>query len=205
VGGIFFPERRQAEAGGMVMPKRGDPDGGPGPMRTSAPILAFEESIRNKPYEIAAVFTTDGRLVFMAGYGRRRMTGFTDAQIARMRGRILTHNHPDLLTNPFSLHDVRIAAEAGVAELRVAGESNTYSLSPGEDGWPDPETIVRCHHAVTADPAFSRRVSCAVVRLLLTRPLFARDEEKIENLLRWREIARRLGLIFTMRYPPWLL
>lgn len=166
-------------------------------------MIEFEDAIRTKPYEIAAVFTPGGALLCMASLGRKRLIGFRDEEVARMKGMVLTHNHPDILTNTFSVSDVRMASLASLHEIRAVGESNTYSLKPGPNGWPDADGVACEYARLTADPGFTASLELTFLRLLLKRPVFARDREKIENILTWEVLVPKLGLVYKKRYPLW--
>jgi hypothetical protein len=166
-------------------------------------LREFEESIRYKAYEVAAVFSADGTLVCRASIGRKRLIGFTDEQVTLMEGHLLTHNHPDLLTNTFSVSDVGFASGARLGEMRVVGESNTYSLRPGGSGWPDPGELERAREELRKDPGFAAWEELNVIAVLINRPVFARDREKICNMLLWERLAAALGLEYRKRYPLW--
>jgi hypothetical protein len=171
--------------------------------RKQGGIVEFEDTIRNKPYEVAAVFTPDGAFLCMASLGRKRLIGFGDEEIVRMKGMVLTHNHPDTLTNTFSVSDVRMASRACLHEIRVVGESNTYSLKPGQNGWPEVDRVSSEYARLTADPGFTASIELTFLTLLLNRPIFVRDREKIENILTWEVLALKLGLVYQKKYPLW--
>ena len=58
---------------------------------------------------------------------------FAPAEMARMKGMIVTHNHPSGAS--LSMPDVRLAMRLQMAEMRAVGKLYRYSIKPGPGGW----------------------------------------------------------------------
>ncbi|MBN1433083.1 MAG: hypothetical protein JW931_09970 [Methanomicrobiaceae archaeon] len=115
-------------------------------------IIEFEEAIHlndEKKGEVAAAFTSDGRLMcFFAGFSALMVD---EAECPPARGSILTHNH--VSDTAFSMHDIKTAAELGLIELRVVGPSGWHSLKPGHGGWPSPFEISKTYNRISSEVA----------------------------------------------------
>jgi hypothetical protein len=77
-------------------------------------------------YESAAAFDLDGRMLFIKD-GEDSAVGFSREEIAQVRGRLLSHNHPD--NTSFSTADLGFYVANGLAELRAVGERYTHRLT----------------------------------------------------------------------------
>ena len=58
---------------------------------------------------------------------------FTDAELRKMKGATVLHNHLDVAS--FSKHDIATAATQQVAEMRVVDEAYSYTMKPPKGGW----------------------------------------------------------------------
>ncbi len=105
----------------------------------------FEQEVRrerNREYAVI-IDNETGRVVGGRIRGERAIIRFTDEQLRSMRGRILTHNHPDGWRYPaddprrpgagFSDHDARMLADWGLAEIRAVTPAYLYRLRPPTD------------------------------------------------------------------------
>lgn len=148
---------------GQVRGRRGGGGGGgqgPGPvqptgpvlpaaMDTSNPVIAAvvrteEGRIRVLDHEEAVVVGADGGIVLRKG-GGKDFVSFTRDEMALMKDRVLTHNHPAGWTTPrpdprfvgnaFSSADVRLAMDANMAEIRAVTPVYVYSLKRGAETW----------------------------------------------------------------------
>ena len=80
--------------------------------------------------------------------------------MARLRGAVLTHNHPRglefpkddarSLGNSFSPDDLRLACVAGLSELRVVTPRLRFRLRPPAGGWNE------TYWQATLEPAYAR-------------------------------------------------
>src|SRR4051812_20180747 len=75
-------------------------------------------------HEEAYVFCPDGSLLYhkRATPGQELVVTFEPSEVVRMRGCVLTHNHPN--GSAFSDPDLRFAYGNGLAEIRVVGVRN---------------------------------------------------------------------------------
>lgn len=100
---------------------------------SSATVESVERSIRNLPIEHAAVFDDAGKLI-LRKTGTADSVVFTAAETAKLKGSVLTHNHP--LGGSFSASDVSLAARMDIREIRAVSSLHTFSLGRPTDGWP---------------------------------------------------------------------
>lgn len=84
-------------------------------------------------YETAMVFDTDGNVVFKKK-GARDEVSFTASEIKQMKGRVVTHNHPN--GSGFSADDIAMLRRSKAAELRACTRGGTYVIRPPQK-WPD--------------------------------------------------------------------
>jgi hypothetical protein len=82
--------------------------------------------------EVAATFTPDGEKV-VSKLGTSSQVDFTDKEIERMEGAILTHNHPGGL--PFSENDLTFFAAHRLLEMRASAEDGVWYMR-WKDGVP---------------------------------------------------------------------
>lgn len=92
---------------------------------TPKSVLDFEKSVVHQSYESAGLYSPDGILILMKD-GNKHSVFFTDGEVAKMKGNILTHNHPS--GSPFSKQDLDMLAYAKLKEIRAAGKNYTYSM-----------------------------------------------------------------------------
>jgi len=93
---------------------------------TPKSVLDFEKSVVHQSYESAGLYSPDGILILMKD-GNKHSVFFTDGEVAKMKGNILTHNHPS--GSPFSDFDIFTFVQAQLREIRAAGKQYTYSFS----------------------------------------------------------------------------
>ena len=94
----------------------------------------IEHSIVHEKVEHAHILAADGSTIFTKK-GRKSVVEFTTDELARMRGATLTHNHPAVDVS-FSPHDVRLAIQQQLTEMRAVSPSYRYSVRAPEKGWP---------------------------------------------------------------------
>jgi hypothetical protein len=103
-----------------------------------------EAAIRLQNFESAFAWDVRGTLI-LAKSGEQYKIIFTDDEITRMAGAVLTHNHPRGLEfsdtdprsfgNSFSIADMNLACVACLSELRVVTPRLRFSLKPPPTGW----------------------------------------------------------------------
>jgi hypothetical protein len=130
--GHFDHEGRPGKRGGSL------PSGEAGDIgRHHSPALAaqlreVEIATRTMLVEVAAAFTPDGEKV-VSKLGTSSQVDFTDKEIERMEGAILTHNHPGGL--PFSENDLTFFAAHRLLEMRASVEDGVWYVR-WKDGVP---------------------------------------------------------------------
>jgi SPP1 gp7 family putative phage head morphogenesis protein len=120
--------------------------------------------------------------------GNKDSIWFNADELARMRGSILTHNHPKPLygNDPlsFSLSDVRLAARNGLQEIRAVGNKYAYSLKTSGLGWEDIEPIYNA-----ADEAVARAMTPQLMNYRM-----GVGQSEFEHLHRvWLEVEKHFG------------
>jgi len=113
--------------------------------KVPAEVLKLEDNIRQQRFEALAVFDNEGKQILFKN-GAQFTVEVTPSEAAQMKGQIVTHNHPcgwkhpesdpQHIGNSFSSEDLKLAAVAEVAEMRVVAVGHRYSLKPNpETGW----------------------------------------------------------------------
>lgn len=93
-------------------------------------VRSVEDRIRHQNYESAAIIDENGREIIFKD-GEKNCVAFTQEETARMKGRTLTHNHPN--SGFFSKEDIGVLVGADLAEMRATTrEGRTFCLSRGE-------------------------------------------------------------------------
>lgn len=88
-------------------------------------MLRDEAIISGNTFETAIIYNADGSFAFkMKGYSDKVI--FTDKQIDKMKGKVLTHNHPNG-TN-FSTHDINMMRYGKLQEIRACNSKGAYVL-----------------------------------------------------------------------------
>jgi hypothetical protein len=95
-------------------------------------IRRHEDAIRNAERETALVFDAEGSLI-LSRAGTVDRVWFTDIELTRLPGAILTHNHPS--GEGFSEHDIHFMVEHGLAEMRAVTSEYRYSVRRPARGW----------------------------------------------------------------------
>ena len=88
-------------------------------------VLTVESEISDRRIETAVCFDGNGKAIF-AQIGDESSIRFTKAQRMRMKGKVVTHNHP--LGTPPSPEDLYVLKENRAKEFRTCGRRGTYVL-----------------------------------------------------------------------------
>ena len=88
-------------------------------------IQLVESELSQRNFETAVCFDENGKAIF-AQLGNEDSIRFTKIQQKRMKGKILTHNHP--LGTPPSPEDLYVLKENRLKEFRTCGRNGTYVL-----------------------------------------------------------------------------
>lgn len=163
----------------------------------------MEKRIRQqRGSETLIAFDARGREVF-----QKRATGYeiglTQAEVERIRGCTVTHNHPrGWLFEPddprhagdsFSVSDVALACQAELREIRAIGPTRRFRLRPGSDGWSEAVWVQ------TAYPAFLEHEREYIITAGMPEPediaLFTDFFAQYYDTL-WRRVAKEIGWLY---------
>jgi len=129
-------------------------------------ILRFERTIRYlTDTEITGFFSEEGATILIlhaVDTGSRYFSVIPKEMEERIRGSILTHNHPSGCS--FTKRDLKEASFFSLKEIRVVGRTGLYSMMPGAGGWPVPQVIADCFSAIEKDPDFQAEIVCLCPR-----------------------------------------
>ena len=81
-------------------------------------LRTIENEIRKQNYESAAVVDANGNVIFRKD-GEAASVKFTDEEVAKMAGNVLTHNHPS--GTSFSFPDLQILSQRRLQSIRAVG------------------------------------------------------------------------------------
>lgn len=90
-------------------------------------IATEEKKIYKDDVETAVILDRNGNVVFRASSEAKNFVRFTPDQLEKMKGNVLTHNHPSNST--FSSEDVSLMAACDLNAIRATGKKKTYQLS----------------------------------------------------------------------------
>ena len=103
--------------------------------------LKVEESkIRNNNYETGIILGSNGK-VLLRKKGDGSQVSFTNEEMALMKDKVFTHNHPSGNTDRYSIghafsgNDYAAGVEADVKELRAVTKGYTFSMKRPKNGW----------------------------------------------------------------------
>jgi hypothetical protein len=133
---------RQAAGRGLA----GEPDA-PRSYREHVPAAAaalrtFEDRTRYNPSESGLIIAADGTVILEKN-GTRNQVKFTQGQAGKMRGAILSHNHPAYLgigDTAFSGADISLAISTGLSEIRAVGARFNHVAQMRKPGTQEPAT-----------------------------------------------------------------
>ena len=86
-----------------------------------------EKRLVKRKNETAIIYGPNGETLFIKNGGARSVS-FTRSEVNKMKGGILTHNHPENTT--FSPADIYMLKRAQLSEIRAATKGGTYMLRP---------------------------------------------------------------------------
>ncbi len=161
------------------------------PTRKARRVVAeYERKFANLPVEHAVVISKSGEvLVEKAGTEMRVI--FTDAELRKMKGATVLHNHLDVAS--FSKHDIATAATQQVAEMRVVDEAYSYTMKPPKGGWNFilwKKTIEPA--MVNADSTVLNRIKRNLASGKITGGQYDADYQHEV----WKEVARKIGITY---------
>lgn len=134
--------------------------------------------------------------------GHRDSVEIEPSELWRLRGSVITHNHPGgaiggapaLRGLSFPASDVRTAATAQVVELRAITAGWRYSLRPPTSGW----SYDWWQRVLEPTRRAARRDVLSILIPSMGRAEITRDE--VNGLVdheTWTRVARTLGMTYT--------
>lgn len=88
-------------------------------------IRKYEQSIRNQNFESAALYDSNGNLIFKKDGGKSQVK-FEWYETYQMKGNYLTHNHP--IDSSFSKADIQVLAGSGLSEIRAVTKTRSFIM-----------------------------------------------------------------------------
>lgn len=100
----------------------------------SRDMQKLEGDIAPLQHERAAVFDKQGKKLFEKD-GKETEVTFSTEEMAKMRGAVVTHNHPDFGGKfsdggSFSMSDAELMVQTGMAEVRAVTKKYIYRMRP---------------------------------------------------------------------------
>lgn len=202
-GKICIPKKKTCRIGqkslGLSAPKRKFQSG------YEATLKAEEDKIRKLDYERAIGVDMDGKVIFNRG-GDKSHVALTWDDVAKLKGNIITHNHPThkefpegdprRIGNTFSEDDVRLFCLAKVKEGRAVTDGKyDYSMKPPKDkewnAW---------FHATRVNPSFKKHQQQVAVEYMTlinwNRMTLPQAEAKFQHEI-WTRVAKDTGIQYT--------
>lgn len=120
--------------------------------RSRRRVKAAEDALVNLTRERMVVFSPQGRIIFLAE-GDTHSVSFTPEEGRKLRGQVLTHNHPTGGT--FSAADFEVACTYQVKELRAVSGEHVYSATAREGNFRVTQlrNVVGAHRRLLPEPA----------------------------------------------------
>ena len=107
-------------------------------------IHEAENKIKDLPIEYGVVLDSQGNIVY-SKQGEQTSVHFEPEESMKMKGMILTHNHPNVYGFPesdirskgcgFSINDLEFASHWQLKEIRAVSNGYRHSLQPPPTGW----------------------------------------------------------------------
>ena len=150
-----------------------------------------ERTIIGRKTEMAILLDETGKTLFKKTSRAVNYVKFTKDELGRMKGLVLTHNHPS--GQSLSIPDVRLAMAYNLTEIRAVGRLYRYSIKPRPGGWSEDlwTNVVESQTRIVHNEVFNEFM--AAVRS-------GRMTQDEASLLHWHEVwtrvAQRTGLVY---------
>lgn len=109
-------------------------------------IQSYERGIARNKTETAYVFDKNGKII-IEKEGTVDSVNFTKAELKRMKGNVLTHNHPGEGMS-FSVDDIRLACKHGLNEIRATTKNGTFVMRMADGSNFNEDIYINKIHAV---------------------------------------------------------
>jgi len=149
-----------------------------------------ERSIRHLDHEVGVIVDDDGTEIARLGQGNRALIELSIADMAAMRGKTFTHNHPRMPEGTsFSPTDVRAMLDSGAAECRVVGGHYRYRITnPGNLTWDAIERDVEAADYATRT---------TMMRALRANTITVHEANLTHTHMIWTSIAEQYGMTYS--------
>lgn len=163
-----------------------------------------EDKIANLPYEQGVIVDSKTGVVLTRARGKQTSVEFSAADVAKMRGNILTHNHPNIGGHPqsdprwkgysFSELDIQAACIGRVAEVRAVSSGYRHSMKPPPTGF-NPGFY---NNKVL--PSYRKNLRSSymeAIQAISSGRLDARLAETEVLHTTWERVAKETGMVYT--------
>lgn len=113
---------------------------------TTPSIETIVRTIKDQEFETLAAFDENGLLLFSTTdeLGNEvTMSAEQVAEFSERNGALVIHNHPG--GTSFSARDLYSEAKRGTKRAIVVTHDRLYIISPGQQGWGDPDELMEAH------------------------------------------------------------
>lgn len=151
-----------------------------------AELLLDEKALSVRKNETAVVYSPNGEFLFQKR-GSRNEISFTVGEFLRLKGTIITHNHP--LGGSFSESDIFLLMKSKAAELRVITEDGVYFMRPPAKWDEEIDTLKKIR---SVRNGIKKEAAEKYQKLYL--------DGKIDKVQRFRMASDEVNRIFSERY-----
>ena len=95
--------------------------------KTAKNVFKKEQSIAGNSTETAILFDINGNEILTESQNNTSSVHFTNAQLAKMKDGILTHNHPN--DGPLSADDLKLMYSSDAKVIRAVGKTTFHEIS----------------------------------------------------------------------------
>lgn len=158
-------------------------------------LFDIERNSTNRKTEQATLFGANGEVIFQKT-GDRGSVRFTYEEMLKMRGGVLTHNHPN--DSCFSPEDIHTLFDKKLSELRAATNDGVYRLQR-PSSWPKEKYSLENIEQIYYD--IDKEVCSPLYKKAYAGEISFAEAEKIGQIEVIKEFGKRYGLAFE--FEPW--
>lgn len=153
-------------------------------------LSAAEKSLIGRKTEKSVIYDPGGTVVFEKA-GDRGSVRFTQEETQRMKGGVLTHNHPN--ASCFSPEDIRMLFDAKLTEIRAVTRDGVYRLQRPVK-WPGRKYSLEKIEQIYYD--IDKEVSTPLYAKAFAGQISFAEAEMLGQIEVIREFGKRHGLAF---------
>lgn len=158
-----------------------------------------ESKIRNLRYERGVVIDSKNGDVLLNKGGGQAEVFFSADEMRRMKGQVLTHNHPSVPGFSFSPDDLLCACIGEVSEVRAVSVGYTHSMLPPPEGFNQKFFAEKI--APSYDRNYQANFEFAVGEVIGGR-MSAREADVLLMHYTWEQVAYETGMTYTRTQAP---